>query len=91
VPVADETGKGRVSWEFRVEKDAAAAKGTLLRLKLIALMLVGVIGEEQTVEEIVRSVNVPKYADERPEWRCTTWVFEALKVRFHSFCYIHRC
>lgn len=90
MPVADETGKGRVSWEFRVEKDATTARGTLLRLKLIALMLVGPIealGEEKTIEEIVRNVDVPKYVDERPEWRCTTWVFEALKVHFRSFLY----
>ena len=93
VPVLDETGKGRVSWQFRVERDAAAAKATSLRLKLIALMSVGVIEEEQTLEEVVRSVDVPKYADERPEWRCTTWVFEALKVRFRSslLIYIHSC
>ena len=87
VPVADETGKGRISWEFRVENDT-----TSLRLKLIALMLVGVIEPiGETVEEIVRNVDVPKYADERPEWRCTTWVFEALKVRLHFLLSIHHC
>jgi hypothetical protein len=84
VPVADETGKGRVSWEFRVEKDDAAAQGTPLRLRLIALMLVGVIAPSQSIDEIVGNVDIPKYTDERPEWRCTTWVFEALTVRIFT-------
>ncbi|KAF8338347.1 hypothetical protein F5887DRAFT_1238516 [Amanita rubescens] len=86
VPVADERGKGRISWELRVEKDDATVGDTPLRMRLVALMLVGVIepreslGEDQTVEEIVRNVDIPKYAEDRPEWRCTTWVFEALKL-----------
>ena len=91
VPVADERGKGRISWELRVEKDDATVRDTPLRMRLVALMLVGVIepresvGEDETVEEIVRNVVIPKYADDRPEWRCTTWVFEALKVCDISF------
>ena len=88
VPVADERGIGRVSWEFRVEKSDATVRDTSLRMRLVALMLVGVVepreplGRDETVEEIVRNVDVPKYADDRPKWRCTTWVFEALKVHF---------
>ncbi|KAM6490696.1 hypothetical protein JOM56_014039 [Amanita muscaria] len=79
VPVSDSSGKGRVAWDFRVEKDDTAANGTKLRMRLVALMLVGSVTIEG-VEETLTKVDIPKYTDLRPEWKCTNFLYEALTL-----------
>ncbi|KAF8635156.1 hypothetical protein AX15_000498 [Amanita polypyramis BW_CC] len=86
IPARDESGNGRVTWEFRIEKADVHVKGTKLRMRLVALMYVGQVmaleglGDQDSVEKIVRDVPVPKYADQQPEWNCTRWVFDSLNL-----------
>lgn len=46
VPVNDH-GRGRVLWEYRVEKEDPSIAGTILRTRLACLMLVGTVSSDR--------------------------------------------
>jgi len=79
VPV-NEAGHGRVVWSYRVESDYPSKSGTGLRARLACLMFVGSVPASSKVEKILAKVRTNKYADEFPDYVCTTWLDEALLV-----------
>ncbi|KAK2459890.1 hypothetical protein APHAL10511_008090 [Amanita phalloides] len=78
VPVNDH-GQGRVIWEYRVEKEEPHMAGTL-RMRLACLLLVGTIPSESKLERALKKVEANKYADEHPDYVCTTWLYDALSL-----------
>lgn len=81
VPV-NENGRGRVVWQQRVESDYLDVPGPFcnLRSRLACLMFVGHVSSVNKVERTLKKVQVNKYADEFPDYLCTTWMDEALAV-----------
>ena len=79
VPVNNH-GKGRVVWEYRAEKEDPYMAGTGLRMRLACLMFVGSVSSGRRLEKVLRKVEANKYADENPDYLCTTWLTEALSV-----------
>jgi len=77
VPV-NEGGHGRVVWSYRVESEYTYKPGTGLRARLACLMFVGSVPASSKVEKILAKVRTNKYADEFPDYVCTTWIDEAL-------------
>lgn len=80
VPVNNH-GKGRVVWKYRAEKEDPYVADTGLRMRLACLMFVGSVSSGRKLEKVLRSVNANKYADEHPNYLCTSWLSEALSVR----------
>ncbi|PFH46196.1 hypothetical protein AMATHDRAFT_8092 [Amanita thiersii Skay4041] len=83
VPV-NENGRGRVTWEFRVERDDPGAPNTPLRLRLVCLLFIGPLSQnvgDHKLEKILKKTNVEaKYMDEFPKYYCTNWMYEALQL-----------
>lgn len=79
VPVNNH-GTGRVVWEYRAEKENPCIAGTGLRMRLACLMFVGSVSSGRRLEKVLRKVEANKYADENPDYLCTTWLTEALSV-----------
>jgi hypothetical protein len=79
VPVNNH-GKGRIVWEYRAEKGDPHVADTGLRMRLACLMLVGSVSSGRKLEKVLRKVEANKYADEHPDYLCTTWLSEALSV-----------
>ena len=79
VPVNNH-GKGRVVWEYRAEKEDPCIATTGLRMRLACLMFVGSVSSSRRLEKVLRKVEANKYADENPDYLCTTWLTEALSV-----------
>ena len=79
VPV-NEGGHGRVVWSYRVESEHPRKSDTGLRARLACLMFVGSVPASSKVEKVLAKVRTNKYADEFPDYVCTTWLDEALLV-----------
>ena len=84
VPLNDH-GRGRVQWKYRVEKEDPHVAGTNLRTRLVCLMHVGAVSSNSKLEKTLKKVEANKYADEYPDYVCSTWLCEALSVSILIF------
>ncbi len=67
-------------WKYRAEKEDPYVADTGLRMRLACLMFVGTVTSGRKLEKVLRSVEANKYADEHPDYLCTSWLSEALSV-----------
>jgi len=79
VPVNNH-GQGRVVWKYRAEREDPYSADTGLRMRLACLMYVGSVRSGRKLEKVLRSVEANKYADEHPDYLCTSWLSEALSL-----------
>ncbi|KAF8637078.1 hypothetical protein AX17_003078 [Amanita inopinata Kibby_2008] len=79
----NENGRGRVTWNFKVEKADTRMAETSLRMRLVCLMHLATLSSSTSdakLEKLLKRIDGNKYADEHPNWYCNNWTQEALQL-----------